>query len=177
MKYGSCTLKTTQVIVSEQSVDRHTNPIPIGHPSSDGTLMKMEHPRLFSIPNTPWPWHLDPIKVQKGTSHIFRLLPCNCYTSSTKLILSFFLDRSVNKDGRHCPLTPCLHPPNHWTDFHNTWQEARSQYPLPSVFWQIHLSRWLPWPLIGWHTLRNRWMGFDEVWKEANPQHPRTSCV
>ena len=41
---------------------------------------------------------------------------------------------------------------NHWTEFNKTWQEARSQCPLPSLcfFGPISKTRWLPWPLIGW---------------------------
>ena len=41
---------------------------------------------------------------------------------------------------------------NRWTEFNDTWQEARSQCPLPSLcfFGPIGKTRWLPWPLIGW---------------------------
>ena len=41
---------------------------------------------------------------------------------------------------------------NHWTEFNETWQEARSQRPLPSLcfFGPIGKTRWPPWPLIGW---------------------------
>ena len=40
----------------------------------------------------------------------------------------------------------------HWTEFNETWQEARSQRPLPTcVFWADQKkTRWPPWPLIGW---------------------------
>ena len=34
---------------------------------------------------------------------------------------------------------------NRWTEFNETWQEARSQRPLPSLS-----PRWPLWPLIGW---------------------------
>ena len=39
-----------------------------------------------------------------------------------------------------------------WTEFNETWQEARSQRPLPSLcfFGPIGKTRWPPWPLIGW---------------------------
>ena len=49
---------------------------------------------------------------------------------------------------RHFRLLLC----NPWTEFNETWQEARSQCPLPS-FWfflPIGKTRWPPWPLIGW---------------------------
>ena len=40
---------------------------------------------------------------------------------------------------------------NCWTESNNTWQEVRSQHPLPSLFFGlIGKPRWLPWPLIGW---------------------------
>ena len=41
---------------------------------------------------------------------------------------------------------------NRWTEFNETWQEARSQRPLPSLcfFGPIGKIRWPPWPLIGW---------------------------
>ena len=41
---------------------------------------------------------------------------------------------------------------NRWTEFNETWQEARSQRPLPSLcfFGLIGKTRWPPWPLIGW---------------------------
>ena len=41
---------------------------------------------------------------------------------------------------------------NCWTEFNKTWQEARSQRPLPSLCFsgQSEKKRWLPWPLIGW---------------------------
>ena len=40
---------------------------------------------------------------------------------------------------------------NHWTEFNETWQEARSQRRLPSLFFgPIGKTGWLPWPLIGW---------------------------
>ena len=38
---------------------------------------------------------------------------------------------------------------NRWTEFNETWQEARSQRPLPN-FGPIGKTRWPPWPLIGW---------------------------
>ena len=41
---------------------------------------------------------------------------------------------------------------NRWTEFNETWQEARSQRPLPSLYvsGQSEKTRWPPWPLIGW---------------------------
>ena len=41
---------------------------------------------------------------------------------------------------------------NRWTEFNETWQESRSQHPLPSLcfFGPIGKTRWPPWPLIGW---------------------------
>ena len=41
---------------------------------------------------------------------------------------------------------------NHWTEFNETWQEARSQRPLPSLCFsgRSEKTRWPPWSLIGW---------------------------
>ena len=41
---------------------------------------------------------------------------------------------------------------NHWKEFDETWQEARSQSPLPSMCFsgRSEKTRWPPWPLIGW---------------------------
>ena len=40
---------------------------------------------------------------------------------------------------------------NRWTEYNDTWQEARSQCPLPSLcFSGRSEKRWPPWPLIGW---------------------------
>ena len=39
-----------------------------------------------------------------------------------------------------------------WTEFNETWQEARYQRPLPSLCFsgRPKEKRWPPWPLIGW---------------------------
>ena len=41
---------------------------------------------------------------------------------------------------------------NRWTEFNETWQEARSQRPLPSLCFlgRSEKTRWPLWPLIGW---------------------------
>ena len=41
---------------------------------------------------------------------------------------------------------------NRWTEFNETWQEARSQRPLQSLCFSglSEKTRWPPWPLIGW---------------------------
>ena len=41
---------------------------------------------------------------------------------------------------------------NRWMEFNESWQEARSQRPLPSLcfFGPIGKTIWPPWPLIGW---------------------------
>ena len=41
---------------------------------------------------------------------------------------------------------------NRWTEFSETWQRARSQRPLPSLFfflWPISKQKWSPWPIRG----------------------------
>ena len=66
---------------------------------------------------------------------------------------------------------------NRWTEFNETWQEARSQRLLPSLcFWAdwknkmaAPASDWLRhFQLLIW----NRWTEFDEAWQEARSQRP-----
>ena len=68
---------------------------------------------------------------------------------------------------------------NRWTEFKETWQEARSNIPLPSLCllgWSAK-TRWLPWPLIGLLRLLlwNRLTEFNETWQEARSQCPLPS--
>ena len=69
---------------------------------------------------------------------------------------------------------------NCWTGFNETWQEARSQRPLPRVcFWAnrknkmaVLASDWLRhFRLLLW----NRWREFNEIWQEARSQRPLPS--
>ena len=65
---------------------------------------------------------------------------------------------------------------NHWTEFNKTWQEARTQKPLPSLcfFGSIGKNKmaalasdWLRhFRLLLW----NRWREFNETWQEARSQ-------
>ena len=61
---------------------------------------------------------------------------------------------------------------NHWTEFNETWQEARSQHPLPSLCFSGRsekqdgplASDWLRhFRLLLW----NRWTEFNETWQVA----------
>ena len=69
---------------------------------------------------------------------------------------------------------------NRWTEFNKTWQEARSQCPLPSLCFSADLknkiaalaSDWLRhFRLLPW----NRWTEFNETWQEARSQSPLPS--
>ena len=69
---------------------------------------------------------------------------------------------------------------NRWTEFNETWQEARSQCPLPSLcFWADRKYKmaalttdWLRhFRLLLW----NRWTEFIETWQEARSQRPLPS--
>ena len=69
---------------------------------------------------------------------------------------------------------------NHWTEFNETWQEARSQRPHKvCVFWAdlknkmaALASDWLRhFRLLLW----NRWSKFHETWQEARFQRPLPS--
>ena len=73
-------------------------------------------------------------------------------TSSTKFV---FLDWSEKQDGRPGLWLAEIFWLLSWncrTESNETWQETRSQYPLPSLcFWaDWKKTRWLPRPLIGW---------------------------
>ena len=69
---------------------------------------------------------------------------------------------------------------NRWTEFNQTWQEARSQRPLPSLCFLADLknkmaalaSDWLRhFRLLLW----NSWTEFNETWQEARFQCPLPS--
>ena len=69
---------------------------------------------------------------------------------------------------------------NRWMEFNETWQEARSQRPLPSLCFSgdrknkmaALASDWLRhFRLLLW----NRWMEFNETWQEARSQRPLPS--
>ena len=69
---------------------------------------------------------------------------------------------------------------NRWTEFNETWQEARSQRPLPSLCFSGRsenqdgglASDWLRhFRLLLW----NRWMEFNETCQEARSQRPLPS--
>ena len=69
---------------------------------------------------------------------------------------------------------------NRWTEFKETWQEARSQRPLPSLCFSGRsekqdgalASDWLRhFRLLLW----NRWTEFNETWQEARSQRPLPS--
>ena len=68
-----------------------------------------------------------------------------------------------------------------WTEFNKTWQEARSQLPLPSLCFSGRsenkmaalASDWLRhFRLLLW----NHRMEFNETWQEARSQRPLPSC-
>ena len=66
---------------------------------------------------------------------------------------------------------------NRWTEFNKTWQEARSQRPLPGFYFRADrknkmaalASYWLRhFRLLLW----NRWTEFNKTWQEARSQRP-----
>ena len=64
---------------------------------------------------------------------------------------------------------------NRWTEFKETWQEARSQRPLPSVCFSGRSENKMAAPASDWLRhfqllLWNRWMEFNETWQEARSQ-------
>ena len=66
---------------------------------------------------------------------------------------------------------------NHWTEFNETWWEARSQLPLPSLCFSGQKQDGCPasdW-LRHFRLSYNCWMEFHETWQEASTQHPLAS--
>ena len=94
----------------------------------------------------------SPLKPLNGIQR--NLTGSKISTPSTKFVGFFLADRKNKMAAqasdwlRHFRLLLW----NRWTEFNETWQEARSQRPLPNLcfFWPIGKTRWPPWPLIGW---------------------------
>ena len=65
---------------------------------------------------------------------------------------------------------------NRWTEFNKTWQEKRSQCPLPSLCFLALSEKQDGRPSLCWlrhfRLLWNCWREFDETWQEARSQHP-----
>ena len=69
---------------------------------------------------------------------------------------------------------------NRWTEFNETWQEARSQRPLPSLCFSGWSEKqdgrpglWLAETFLT--SPLNRWTEFNEIWQEARSQRPLPS--
>ena len=63
------------------------------------------------------------------------------------------------------------------TEFNKTWQEARSQRPLPSLYFSGWSEKqdgrpglWLAETFNFWLLLWNHWTEFNETWQEARSQ-------
>ena len=70
---------------------------------------------------------------------------------------------------------------NYWMEFNKTWQEARSQRPLPSLCFLVRSEKqdgrpglWLAWDFFQL-LLWNRWTEFNETWQDARSQCPLPS--
>ena len=74
-----------------------------------------------------------------------------------------------------------LRPRNRWTEFGETWQEARSQLLYQVCVFRANRKNkmaalandWLRHFLLLW----NRWTEFKEIWQKARSQHLLPSCV
>ena len=69
---------------------------------------------------------------------------------------------------------------NRWTEFNETWQEARSQRPLPSLCFSGRSEKNMAalasdWLRHIWLLLWNRWTEFNETSQEARSQRPLPS--
>ena len=70
---------------------------------------------------------------------------------------------------------------NHWTEYNKTWQEARSQRPLPSLCFSGRSEKrdgcpglWLAETFSTFFS-ENRWTLFNKTWQEARSQRPLLS--
>ena len=64
---------------------------------------------------------------------------------------------------------------NHWTEFNETWQEARIQRPLPSLCFGADRNNKMAalasdWLTHFWLLVWKRWTEFNETWQEAGSQ-------
>ena len=69
---------------------------------------------------------------------------------------------------------------NHWTEFNETWQEARSQSPLKVCVFRADRKNKMAAPASDWLRhfrllCRICWMEFNETWQEARSQRPLPS--
>ena len=69
---------------------------------------------------------------------------------------------------------------NQWREFNETWQEARSQRPLPSLCFSGQSEKKMAALASDWLRdflllLWNRWTEFNETWQEARSQCPLPS--
>ena len=69
---------------------------------------------------------------------------------------------------------------NHWTEFNETWQEARSQRPLPSLCFSADRKNKMAAVACDWLRhfrllLWNHWTEFNKTWQEARSQRPLPS--
>ena len=70
---------------------------------------------------------------------------------------------------------------NQWTEFNETWQEARSQRPIPSLCFSGRSKKKMAALASDWlrhfRLLWNRWTEFNETWQEARSQCPLPNCI
>ena len=69
---------------------------------------------------------------------------------------------------------------NCWTEFNETWQEARSQRPLPSLCFRADRKNKMAalasdWLRHFWLLLKNHWTEFNETGQETRSQCPLPS--
>ena len=116
----------------------------------------------------------------------FRLLFRNCWTEDLNVLYKVCVLRADRKNKMAALASDWMWHFrlllwNRWMEFNKTWQETRSQCPLPSLFFSGR-SKKNKMAALTSHGLRhfqllfwNGWTEFNETWQEANSQHPLPS--
>ena len=102
--------------------------------------------------------------------------------SKVKVTIDMYGNKLVNMIEMAALASDCLRSFqlllwNRWTEFNETWQEVRSQRPLPSLYFSCGLEKqdgrpglWLV--ETSFTSSWNRWTEFNETWQEARYQRP-----
>ena len=120
----------------------------------------------------------SPLKPLNGIQR--NLTGSKIATSSTKFVFFGLIEKNkmaalVSDWLRHLLLLLW----NRWTEFNETWLEARSQCPLPSLCFlcRFEKTRWPPWPLISWDIFISPLKPLNEIQRNLTGREISTSST